>query len=162
MPFEARATGDTPTRQIGGWPGFFFFRFHMHDARIDQLGFAKELDRHFTEPLNGEVKQALLARSIDRATGDHFEAVLVTPTETTVDADKFLKLYEKKAISRAQFLAAIAIRKKQALIAVSGDDLAKISVVEPGSPRLSVPRIKGFEPTLADCIASLAAAIAGR
>lgn len=134
----------------------------MHDARIDQLGFAKEVAKHFMEPLNGEVKQAMLSRGIDRATGNHFEAVLASPNETTIDSDKFLRKYEKKEMSRAQFLAAICIRKKEALVALSGDELAKISIVEPGTPRLTVPRLKGFEPSLADCITNLAEAIAPR
>lgn len=126
------------------------------DPRIDQLGYAGELQKKYADDLKTQVKADMLGRGIERLFGRQFEGLLVTGSSTSIDPEKFLKLYESGRITRKQYLSALSVRKEPAKDAVSGDELARISSAAPTSPALYVTRIKGVEISLVDCLQQLA------
>lgn len=129
------------------------------DVRLDHIGFVDELQKQFANPLKTKVKADFAGKSIERASGDCFDGLVVTGTRLTVDPEKFLRLFERKAITRAQFVAAISVGRDAAIDCVSREDLAKISTEAPTTPSLRVGRIKGVEINLVDAVRSIAAAI---
>ena len=130
------------------------------DVRIDQLGFVAELDKSFADPLRDKVKEDLIAKSIERAAGDSFEGLIVKSDSYTVDAAKFLDLYEAGFISRAQLISAIKVNRTPAQQFLSLEKLASISLVTPATPQLRVSRIKGVEVKLITAVERIAKAVA--
>ncbi len=126
------------------------------DARIDQLGYVRELEKQFAEPLNAAVKAEMKARKLERLAGDRFSGLLVLSKSRWVDPAKFLKLYESGKISRAAFLDAISVQCKAAEKLIGQVQLDKMSTFSSPTPRLCVDRIKGVEIKLVDAIEQLA------
>jgi hypothetical protein len=129
------------------------------NARIDQLGFVNELVKRFSDPLKDQIKWEMTQAAADRAAGLRFEALLVRGTSSLVDPAKFLQLYERGKLSRAQFVSAIRVQRDAALDALSRDALDAISTATPSSPALRVTRIKGVEIVLIDAVRAIADAI---
>jgi len=130
------------------------------DPRVDQLGFVAELQKQFADDLKTVVKTDMLGADEDRRRGESFEAVLVQGTTQTVNPERWVKLYETGRITRAQFMAALSVRRDHALDALGRDELAKISFQTTNTPALRVSRIKGVQVSLVDAVRSLAAAVA--
>jgi hypothetical protein len=129
------------------------------DVRVDHLGFVGELADEFAKPLRDRVKTDLEERGTPRVSGDAFQGLLVMVRSSWIDADKFLRLYERKKMSRAQFLAAISVKKEPALQVLSGQDLAAITSEGNATPSLRVTRIKGVEVSLIEAVKTIAAAV---
>jgi hypothetical protein len=130
------------------------------DIRVDQIGFVGELQKQFVEPLKATLKARMGERQIDVCEGEYFSALLVEGgTLSVVDAGKFVRLYESKSITRAEFLSAIAVRNDPCRAFLSGKELAAISEQTPASPQLRVSRKKGVEVRLVDAVKGIASAI---
>jgi hypothetical protein len=132
----------------------------VRDIRIDQLGFAGELERSlFLKNLRATAKQNLQDKGVERAEGDYFAALLVESERATTDPDKLLRLYERGKISRAQLVSALSVTREPCKKFLSLDDLAKISTTEPATSRLTVTRKKGVQIELVDMVKTLAAVL---
>jgi hypothetical protein len=130
------------------------------DVRVDHLGLVGELVRQFAEPLKARVKASMDERETDRVEGDRFEALLVAGgVVQTIDPAKFLRLYERKLITRAQLLSALRVSADPAGEFLSRADIEKISEFKPSAAQLRVKRKAGVEVGLVEAVRSLAAAV---
>lgn len=111
------------------------------DVRVDRIGFAAELDKHYVEPLRDAVKAAhpngvLLA-------GDFFTAEITEPATNTFPADAWFKLFNDNAITRKQFLAGIRVSTEDARRVLSEKDFDQHVITGIASRRLTVRRKPG-------------------
>jgi hypothetical protein len=127
------------------------------DVRVDRIGFAKELDRQYVDDLKDAVKAAHPVGT--RLEGDYFEATVAGTSSTEVAPSGWLRLYEAKAIDRAQFLAGIKVSTTVAKDTLSQRDYKRLATTTEGSPRLNVTRRKGVEVALVDALKGLGTAI---
>jgi len=129
----------------------------VRNVGLDHIGFVEELDRRFVRPLRDKVKAALTAKGAVRGAGDYFTGLIAGVGKSTgrIDPEKFLRLYEKKKISRAQLVAAIRVGNEAASECLSQAEIDKISDFTPATPRLCVERIKTVELPLVNCVKGL-------
>lgn len=130
-------------------------RTSRRDARVDHVGFCNELVKHFAEPTKVAVKNRLLERELDLAEGDFFEGLLIRTCSSVIDPGKLLRLFEKRQITREQFVSAISVRREAAKDFLPGIELAEISEEMPAIASLRITRRKGVEVKLADALRGL-------
>lgn len=133
------------------------------DIRVDRIGFVNELVSEYIGGDDG-VKAKLKATLApgDEAFADFFESKLVAATDSSVSVSALMKLYECRAISRAQFVDCLtASASKVTKLGLPLKVVKRLVKSFPGTPRLIVNRIKGMEFDLADAITALHGAIAG-
>jgi|SRR5665213_83439 len=136
-------------------------KIRLIGQRVDQLGFAAEIQKRFAEPLKEKVKEELATRAEDRVAGERFEALLVRANTHWVNPEKFLSLYESGKLTRDQFIAAVKVQRDAALNSMGRADLDEISTATPSTPALRVTQIKGAPLIeLADAVAAIATAAA--
>jgi hypothetical protein len=134
-------------------------RASRRDVRVDHLGFVNELTKHFADPLKQQIKLRMNERKLDLAEGDFFEGLLVRGESSSIDPAKYLKLFEKGRITRADFLSALSIKRTAATVFLSEKEVDAISDATPATPQLRVSRRKGVEIKLVDAVRGLADAI---
>lgn len=131
------------------------------DQRIDQIGFAAELQKHYADDLKTAVKMRMAENATPRAEGDFFEALLIADqTRKSIDAAKIFKLLEQQKITKKQLLSAITIKLDAAREFLSREQLDKLCDQTPASPTLRVTRKHGVELKLVDALAGLSAGLA--
>lgn len=131
----------------------------MREKQIDIIGFVGELQKHLAEPLKDRVKHTMGLKGADRAEADYFSALLVQGTIRTIDPSKFLQLYERGKLTRAQFVLALRINREAAAESLSGEEIDRISEQSPATPALRVTRIKGVDLSLAESVKQIAAQV---
>jgi hypothetical protein len=134
----------------------------VRDLRIDAAGFVQELEKHFAKGLKVEIKAGLVAKGASAGEANCFLATLTPTTKSWIDADAFLRLLEKKIITRDAFVAAITVGIEAAGKLMSEADLAKIVIRSAAEPRMSIERKPGVELKTVDVINALSGIIAGR
>ena len=75
--------------------------------------------------------------------------MLALGSVTITDAERGLRIYERKRLTRAQFLSAIAVRVKPLTAFMSSDAIDAISGSAPRRSSLTVKRKKAVEASLA-------------
>lgn len=125
------------------------------DTRVDHIGFVKELDKHFASPINDVVKAKLGSEGIDLAVGDFFQGLYLPGYRRMIDPDRFLRLYDKGKITRAQLVSVMTINRKTASEFLSGNALDDLSVPLPDAPSLTITRKKNVELPLVEVIKAL-------
>lgn len=129
------------------------------DVRVDQIGFANELKKHFIDDLKTSVKTRMMTTGTDRCQGDFFEALLADGMRSTIDPVRFFKLFQQKKITKKQFLSAISVGSDAAKAFLSLAAVAEISSSVPVQS-LTVTRKKDVQIELVDAVSTLGAAIA--
>jgi hypothetical protein len=105
------------------------------------------------DPAAEAVKEHLTKKGATRCYGDTFEALLVGSGEgVEVDASKFLDLYAKGRIKRAQLVGSIKVSVEKARELLSAADFQRVTHAVPAAKRLTPRRIKD-EPV--DLVAAL-------
>jgi predicted nucleotide-binding protein (sugar kinase/HSP70/actin superfamily) len=132
-----------------------------YNRKIDQIGLVGELKDLYTDGLRDDVKADMSKKGANRAEGDLFDAMLVTAESRSVDTDGLLKLYEKKQITRDQFLSAIKANVSPLGKFLSENDIEKIST-KTSSVSLRVARKKGVALVLLDCVRGISEAVMGK
>jgi hypothetical protein len=123
------------------------------DVRIDRIGFAKELDKLFTRP---EIERVKLAHPNGRRLfGDYFEAYISQGTDREITPAAWLRLYEKEAITKPQFLAGLSVLVPRAEKLLDATTFARLVKKTKGSRRLDVNRKKGLQVELVDAVYAL-------
>jgi len=130
------------------------------DVRVDRICLVEELGNLWTDPMKKQVREDMAAEGLELVSGDLAEGALATPNSSTVDVEKFFRMYNDGKISRKDFLASIKVSISEAKKLMSAADFAKIITVEKGNPRLSIVRKKGIDLTLAECIRQIVAVAA--
>jgi hypothetical protein len=128
------------------------------DVRVDRIGYVQELVRQYADKLKKQVKERMDRDSLLLLEGDAFEGRLAASTSSTIDAEKFLRLWERGTITRKDFLAAITVQRSQAAKLMSPFELEAISETEDGAPRLTIVRKKGVEVSLIQALSHVQAA----
>jgi hypothetical protein len=132
----------------------------IREARLDPIGFASLLEPWAKDQRTG-VKMSMIAKGAERATGDCFEGLVYTFTPATIDTNKFVKLFERGGMSRAQFISCLTIKKDAAGEFLSRQEIEAISNEQMPVENLKVSRIKTVEVKLVDAVKRLAEAIRG-
>ena len=130
------------------------------DVRVDQLGFASELQKQHVDNLKSAVKVRMDGEGLTRVEGDYFEGLLVPQDVTSIDPAKLLALYAKDKITRAQLLSCLSVKKEPLAVFLTGGQIAAMSETKPGTPQLRVTRKKGVEVKLVDALKKLGDSIA--
>lgn len=130
------------------------------DVRIDQLGFAGELQKQHVDSLKTAVKVRMNDEELDRVRGDYFEGQLVPTVVTTIDPGALLALYSKSKITRAELLSCLSVKKEPLAAFLTGKEIEAMSTKAEGSPQLRVTRIKGVEVGLTTALKGLGDSIA--
>ena len=131
------------------------------DFRIDQIGFAGELQKRHVDNLKSAVKVRMTGEGLDLVAGDFFEGRLVATETGVVDPAKLLNLWAKDKITRAQLLSALSVRKEPLAEFLSRGEIEAMSTTAAGSPQLRVTRIKGVELKLVDAVKGLGESLPG-
>ncbi len=128
------------------------------DVRVDRIGFVQELAKHWIEAKPDGVKARVkMGLEVGEAVeGDFFFARLDAASETEISVSAVLKLYEQKAISRAELVEMLTVRNEPARKILSPKTIQRISQTFTGSPRLVVARKEGVEVKLADAVRGIA------
>jgi hypothetical protein len=138
------------------------------DVRVDRIGFVQELVKHWIEAdihgdkskgIKGLVKANLTAGETVEA--DFFEASLIEATDTTLSAALLLRLYDQKAITRAEMVEMLAVKVEPARKILPPKTLARLTIKSPGTPRLVVSRKPGVELTLQQAVAAVSCELLG-
>ncbi len=129
------------------------------DVRVDQICFANELWTKHVEKINAAVKGRMIERGMERVQGDIAEAVLSGGSAREIEADKFLRLYEKGKIKRKDFITAIAVKIGPSEQFLSANDIDAICIRTKRAPSLTVKRKTGVEIKLVQALEGLGAAI---
>jgi hypothetical protein len=123
------------------------------DVRIDQIGFANELVKHYVDPLKDAVKSAHEAGT--SLEGDFFTARIDAADKTTVDARRWFKLFSDGEMTRDQFLDAITVSTTDARRVLGEKAFEKASTTVAAGDRLTVTRKKGAEIGLVQAVNTL-------
>jgi hypothetical protein len=132
----------------------------MFDWRVDAVGFVKDLVKKVVDEFSPKIKERMLRERAEAAEGKVFKAKLIPCSVRTVDADKFLRMYDRGAVKRGDFLDCIRVSSEPTAKLLSAADLEKISDVAPGTPRLVIDRIEKGEPDAQAALANLSASLA--
>ena len=130
------------------------------DVRVDQIGFAAELQKQHVDHLKSAVKVRMTGEGLDRVEGDYFEGQLVETSASTVDPGKLLAMYAKDNITRAQLLSCLSVKKEPLAAFLTGEQISAMSTTTGGTPQLRVSRKKGVELKLVDAVKGLGDSIA--
>jgi hypothetical protein len=125
------------------------------DTRIDQIGFAKELQEQYIDDLKRDVKISLMELNIVVADGEFFSALLTTPNKGETDTKKFYKLVRLGLISEKQFLDCVTVVRTAAGKILAKPVLEKMTTWTPGAPSLSVKRKIGVDVALVQALTAL-------
>lgn len=128
----------------------------MVDVRIDRIGFAKELEDHFTEPLRQAVKKSHEAGV--RLEADFFTGLVEQPApKSTVAAEDWFKLFKDGKIDRVQFIEGISVSVAVARRVLDEKTFEKVVTTpsEPASKVLYVRRKKSIQVQLVDAVRGL-------
>ncbi|CAN5388734.1 hypothetical protein BH09PLA1_BH09PLA1_25970 [soil metagenome] len=133
----------------------------VRDARVDQIGFVKELDDQYVKDLKTGVKSSMVGKDAVHAEGDFFEATLgAAGTVQTINPVKFYNRFKRGDMSEKDFIRSLkSIDRGVAEEFMSGRDIDTISETREGSRALTVRRKKGVVVKLIEALRGLAASI---
>lgn len=121
------------------------------DARIDRIGFAGELTKHFIDPLKKTVK-ASHPDPGTRLTADYFDALIVGGESTSIDPSDWLHLLNTGKIDRKQFCSAIRVSTETAREVLDAKTFERIADSKPAPIKLVVSRQKDVEASLINAL----------
>jgi hypothetical protein len=127
------------------------------DIRIDRIGFARELTKHFVDPLNKAVKRAHPVGTL--LVGDYFQASIDPHTDTEISPESWFKLFNDAKISRADFLRGLKISTTEARAILDEKTFNRIAKKVEGTARLNIDRIPGVESGLVVALKGLNTAV---
>jgi hypothetical protein len=127
------------------------------DIRIDRIGFASELSKHFIDPLKKAVKRAHKVGA--QLVGDYFQASIDPHTDTEIPPEAWLKLWNDGKISRADYLRGLKVKIGEAGEILDEKTFNRIAKKVDGTARLNIDRIPGVESGLVVALKGLNTAV---
>jgi hypothetical protein len=133
------------------------------DARVDPIGFAEELGKHFVTLHRDKVKLSMIEKSVDRVAGEYFEGLLICPADRgTIEARKLFRLVAAGKLTESQFLECVTVQRKAAEQYVAGKELDRMSSFTESTPYIKIARRKDVQLELVDMVKGLSAALAAK
>lgn len=131
------------------------------DVRVDTIGFAEELAKHFAKPNREKLKDDVKAKGLDAVEGDFFVGELRNANGRikTISPAKFFKLVKSGRITQKQFEECIEVIRAKAQEYLGDRDLDAISDEQPAAPQFWIFRKKGVEPKLVQELQALGDAL---
>jgi len=132
------------------------------DVRVDRIGFVGELVKNYIEGPKGvkaQVKSQMSADGSGTVEGQYFVGRLDPSTEREIPVGSLLRLYEEKAITRAQLCEMLTAKVAVAAEVLDQTTFRRICRSSPGTPRLVVERKGGVQIELKDALVGLHRAI---
>jgi len=123
------------------------------DQRVDLIGFCKELSEQIAVPANDALRAELATGT--RVEGMYFDALRTEMSTETVEAEGFLKAWEKGTMTREQFVRSIKISTTEARGVLDEKTYKRLTTRHRPTPALRVTRKKGVTVEMGEALAAL-------